>query len=106
MPKWPHTKSTQKIPLGPRAKTVRYYGLWHHAKRHLSSRAWLLLILEKPTDPAGPVKIADLLKALSQLAEIGDRQYASDEHLQSPSCPHCGSDRTILLAEWPPPRLL
>ena len=25
---------------------VRYYGLWHHSRRNLASRAWLLLFLE------------------------------------------------------------
>jgi len=83
---------------------VRYYGLWHHSKRNLSSRAWLLLILEKPTDAAGPVKIADLLEALSQLAEIDDRQYpGDDDDAAKPRCPHCGSARTRFLAECPRP---
>ena len=81
---------------------VRYYGLWHHSKRDLSSRAWLLLILQKPTDTAGPLKIADLLEAFGQLAEIDDRQYTGDDDdPHRPCCPHCGSDRTTLLAEWP-----
>ena len=81
---------------------VRYYGLWHHSKRDLSSRAWLLLILQKPTDTPGPLKIADLLEALGQLAEITDRQYQrDDDHADRPCCPHCGSTRTTLLAEWP-----
>ncbi|HUT94980.1 MAG TPA: tyrosine-type recombinase/integrase, partial [Thermoguttaceae bacterium] len=44
---------------------VRYYGLWHPSRRHLASRAWLLRILQKPTDADGPLKIADLLEALS-----------------------------------------
>jgi hypothetical protein len=81
---------------------VRYYGLWHHGKRDLSSRAWQLLILQKPTDTAGPLKIADLLEALGQLAEIDDRQYPGDDgDADTPCCPHCGSLRTTLLAEWP-----
>ena len=81
---------------------VRYYGLWHHSKRNWSSRAWMLLILEKPTDTAGPAKIADLLEALSQLAEIDDRQYpGDDDDADRPCCPHCGSTRTTLLAESP-----
>ena len=29
---------------------VRYYGLWHPSKRSQSNRAWVLLILETPTD--------------------------------------------------------
>ena len=82
---------------------VRYYGLWHHSKRNLSSRAWLLLILEKPTNAAGPVKIADLLEALGQLALRDDGQYpGDDDDAGRPCCPHCGSTRTTLLAEWPP----
>jgi len=81
---------------------VRYYGLWHHSKRHLSNQAWLLLILEKPTDAVAPVKIADLIGALSQLAEIDDGQSPGDEvhDVSSPCCPHCGSNQTRLLAEW------
>ena len=84
---------------------VRYYGLWHHSKRDLSSRAWLLLILQKPIDTAGPLKIADLLEASRQLAEIDDGQYSGDDDhadADSPYCLHCGSTRTTLLAEWPP----
>jgi hypothetical protein len=83
---------------------VRYSGLWHHSKRHLSSRAWLLLILEKPADTVGPVKIPDLLEAVSQLAESDDDQYTGDvddDYPSNPRCPHCGSTRTRLLAECP-----
>ena len=81
---------------------VRYYGLWHHSKRRLSSRAWLLLTLEKPTDGIGPLKIADLIGALSQLAEIDEGQSLSDEvhDVDRPCCPRCGSHRTRFLAEW------
>ncbi len=84
---------------------VRYYGLWHHSKRELASRAWLLLILQKPVHAVSPMKIADLLEALHQLVEIDGRQYTSDENddLESPCCPRCGSVRTTLLAQWPPP---
>ncbi len=73
---------------------VRYYGLWRHSKRDLSNRAWLLLIFQKPSDTVGPVKIADLLEALSQLAEIDDGQDVGnegDDNADSPRCPHCGS---------------
>ena len=86
---------------------VRYYGLWHHSKRDLSSRAWLLLILQKPTDMLSPPKIADLLEALDQLTEMDDRQHPGGENddPENPPCPHCGSSRTTLLAEWPPPGL-
>jgi hypothetical protein len=81
---------------------VRYYGLWHHSKRHLSSRAWLLLVLEKPTDAVGTMKIADLIGALTQLAEITDGEFPGDKvhDVDSPCCPYCGSKRTRLLAEY------
>ena len=84
---------------------VRYYGLWHHSKRNLSSRAWVLLTFQQPTDAAGPVKIADLLEALCQLAEIDDRQSTGDDDDDAgrPHCPHCGSARTRVLAECPRP---
>ena len=80
---------------------VRYYGLWHHSKRHLSSQAWLLLVLEEPTDAVGPVKIADLVEALGQIDEIDDGPIPTDEvrDVDSPCCPQCGSNRTRLLAE-------
>jgi len=63
------------------------------------------LILQKPTDADGPLKVADLLEALGQLAEIDDRQPMgdADNNPDSPCCPHCGSARTTLLAEWPRP---
>ena len=77
---------------------VRYYGLWHPSKRDLASRAWLLLILQKPTDTAGPPKIADLLEALGQLTELSDQPLDGPDN---PSCPYCGSPRTSLLARWP-----
>ncbi len=80
---------------------VRYFGLWHHSKRNLSNRAWLLLILEKPTDAAHPVKIADLLEGLDQLAEIHDNIRDEDHDADRPCCPHCGSTKTRLIAKWP-----
>ena len=81
---------------------VRYYGLWHHSKRDLSSRAWLLLMLQRPTDAVSKVKIADLLEALSEPAESDDAQYTGDEHhADVHCCPYCGSARTRILAEWP-----
>jgi hypothetical protein len=80
---------------------VRYYGLWHHSKRDLASRAWLLLMLQRPTDAESKVKIADLVEALSELADGDDDQYTGEKHDDdAPCCPHCGSARTRLLAEW------
>jgi hypothetical protein len=82
---------------------VRYSGLWHHSKRHLSSRAWLLLTLETTTDAVGPLKIADLVEALSQLGDTEGDPYAGNEgdDADTPCCPRCGSTRTRLLGDWP-----
>ena len=79
---------------------VRYYGLWHSSKRDLASRAWLLLILQNPAHTAGPPKIAELIEALDELAEL-DEPPISDGDADKPCCPYCGSPRTTLLAEWP-----
>ena len=86
---------------------VRYYGLWHPSKRDLSHRAWLLLILQTPSDSVGPVKIADLLEVMGQLAETDDSQDLGDNDVgaDSPCCPHCGSTRTAFIGEWPRPRM-
>jgi hypothetical protein len=82
---------------------VRYYGLWHPSKRSQSNRAWILLILEKPTAAAAPPKIADLLEALGQLAELSDEDLRDAQRVgeDTPCCPYCGSARTSLVAERP-----
>jgi hypothetical protein len=82
---------------------VRYYGLWHASKRDLASRAWLLLILQKPTDTASPPKIADLLEALGQFTELTEQAFDGEEldGEDTPCCPYCGSPRTSLLGRWP-----
>ena len=81
---------------------VRYYGLWHASKRDLANRAWLLLMLQRPTDVDSKVKIADLIEALSQRAESDEDQCTGNVHDDdTPCCPHCGSARTRLLAELP-----
>jgi hypothetical protein len=77
---------------------VRYYGLWHPSKCDLASRAWLLLILHKPTTTAFPPKIADLLEALGQLTELSEQPF---DDADSPPCPYCGSPHTVLLAQCP-----
>jgi hypothetical protein len=82
---------------------VRYYGLWHSSKRKESNRAWVLLILETPTDMANPPKLTDLLEALGQRTELTDQvlHNAEDDDVDAPRCPHCGSSRVRLLGEWP-----
>jgi hypothetical protein len=78
----------------------RYYGLWHASKRDLSSRAWLLLILQKPMDGTVPITMADLLNVLRQSNEDEDLNKPNDDD-RTPCCPHCGSTRTTLLGELP-----
>ena len=78
----------------------RYYGLWHASKRDLSSRAWLLLILQKPMDATVPITIAKLLDELNQPGEDEDLKAHHDDD-RTPCCPHCGSARTTMLMELP-----
>ncbi|MGB3123959.1 MAG: transposase [Pseudomonas sp.] len=78
----------------------RYYGLWHSSKRDLSSRAWLLLILQNPLNEIVPLTIADLLNVLSQPGEDEDRKDPQDDD-RTPCCPHCNSSRITLLNELP-----
>jgi len=80
---------------------VRYYGLWHSSKRDLSSRAWLLLMLQNPIDASVPMTIANLLDLLSQPCEDEDLKNPDDDDRSRPCCPHCGNARTTLLGELP-----
>lgn len=81
---------------------VRYYGLWHHSKRHFSGQAWLLLTLDSPIPVASPRNIADVLTAVNQDSEPkpnDDTVHADGTH-ETPCCPHCGGTSTTLLAEY------
>ena len=78
----------------------RYYGLWHASKRDLSSRAWLLLILNHPVDTSVPITMAHLLDVLSQPDDEADLTTPGDDD-RNPCCPHCGSTRTTLVGESP-----
>ncbi len=78
----------------------RYYGLWHASKRDLSSRAWLLLILQKPMNGAVPITMANLLDVFSQPSEAEGLKDPNDDG-RTPCCPSCGSGRTTLLVELP-----
>jgi Putative transposase/Transposase zinc-binding domain len=83
---------------------VRYYGLWHNSKRSLSSQAWLLLVLDKPTQAADSANIADLLTAMSKYAEPEPKDDSDhqDHAADNPCrCPYCGGTNTTLLAEYP-----
>jgi hypothetical protein len=79
---------------------VRYYGLWHPSKRTEANRAWVLLILDTPADATRPLKLADLLEALGQLADQTSADPRDDD-ADCPRCPYCDSARTRLLGEYP-----
>ena len=82
---------------------VRYYALWHPSQREQSNRAWVLLILTTPADPARPLKVTSLCEVLSELRELTDQALNEvlDPDAKLPRCPHCGSCRTRLLGEYP-----
>jgi hypothetical protein len=74
---------------------LRYYGLWHHSKRHLQERARLLLSLLAPVRLAQCLQIADVAAEANRLSEGKDVA----EEGSSPSCPRCGRPRVELLQE-------
>ena len=74
---------------------LRYYGLWHHSKRHLQERARLLLSLLAPARLAESLLIADLAAE----AERAQEGQGAPAEAFSPSCPHCGSHRVERLRE-------
>jgi hypothetical protein len=82
---------------------VRYYGLWHPSKRSQSNRAWVLLTLEALVNTPEPPKLADLVQTLGQVTEGTDQpgHEGMEENTVAPRCPHCGSNQTRLLGEWP-----
>jgi hypothetical protein len=82
---------------------VRYYGLWHASKRGLSARAWVLLILETPTDTTRPRSLADMLAPWNQALQCTDPPSLELSEHGTPClrCPCCGSVRTRLLGEYP-----
>ncbi len=82
---------------------VRYYGLWHPSKRSQSARAWVLLMLETPSESHRPLKLADLLQTLSLPAQATDATLPDppENETACPRCPHCASVSTRLLGEFP-----
>jgi hypothetical protein len=79
---------------------VRYYGLWHHSKRDLQRRAWLLLILDSPSQAIPQLSIADIALEASRGADEQNRDHESrQEQGFCPRCPNCNSDRVIHLYE-------
>lgn len=74
---------------------LRYYGLWHHSKRHLQVQARLLLSF------LGPVRLAECLLIPDVAAETNRLSEGKDAPGEgfSPPCPHCGSQRVEHLQE-------
>jgi hypothetical protein len=81
---------------------VRYYGLWHHSKRHVSNRIWLLLQLHNPGTVIGSGNIADVLAHLSDPTSNDGGSLRDPDHDSGRTCrcPSCGSTRTKLLGEY------
>jgi len=82
---------------------VRYYGLWHHSRRKLANRAWLLLMLDWPSGN-DKVTIAELIELISSPTDDASNPMAGDSDIEqstseTPRCPHCGSESTVLLGE-------
>jgi Putative transposase len=63
---------------------VRYYGLWHSSKRSQSNRAWVLLTLEGLVRTPEPLRLADLLQALSQGTQEPDQPDATGAQRRPP----------------------
>ena len=83
---------------------VRYYGLWHPSRRKLAQSVWLLLLLDQSPFEGKPVKLTELLEAMSRFAEPEENVAEDATHsprADLPCCPHCGSQHTKLLMEWP-----
>jgi len=82
---------------------VRYYGLWHHSRRKLANRAWLLLMLTG-TPSNDKVTIAELIESMSSPTDDALNPMTGDSCIDQaaadmPRCPHCGSESTVLLGE-------
>jgi hypothetical protein len=63
---------------------VRYFGLWHPAKRDLASKARLLLLLEQPQSTPATVGVETDRIDDAGLATAGDADSVSTQ-----ICPHC-----------------
>jgi Putative transposase/Transposase zinc-binding domain len=75
---------------------VRYYGLWHPARRQHAQRARLMLLLDRPATPS-PIK---------QSADTGDRASDSSAnhtpHDDTRICPCCKQGRLLRVARLYP----
>jgi hypothetical protein len=71
---------------------VRYYGLWHPARRPLAARVRQLLSLQTPAPPLDPE--ADILRPAPEPAQPF-----------RPTCPHCGCQELVFVREIPRPRI-
>jgi Putative transposase/Transposase zinc-binding domain len=84
---------------------VRYYGLWHPARRDQAHRAWVLLVLAAPAEAGPPLKLSRLSEALSELLGVADPACDAvadrDWDTSGPRCPRCGSCRARLLGDFP-----
>jgi Putative transposase/Transposase zinc-binding domain len=75
---------------------IRYFGLWHPAKRDLATRARLLLLLDPPAPPKAAAECQRATDPNDQPA-LADRRAA-----EPPVCPHCQLGHLILIGRLTP----
>jgi len=73
---------------------VRYYGLWHPARREHAQRARLMLLLDRPTPPA-PTMLS--VKTSDRTADRSANCTPSNEIRTCPCCKHGRLVRTVRL---------
>ena len=76
---------------------VRYYGLWHHSKRRQQHALRLLESLSRPCSASAPAEIGALATQAEALA-AADPSTPGDGAFR-PTCPHCGCERVVAIAE-------
>jgi hypothetical protein len=74
---------------------VRYFGLWHPAKRDLAARVRLMLLLDQPPAPA--TAAAD-----NATDPTGDHARGALGSAQPPACPQCRIGHLILIRRLTP----
>jgi hypothetical protein len=75
---------------------VRYFGLWHPAKRDLAARARLMLLLDQPAPPG---IAAECLPASDPNSNEASGNPAS---AQPPTCPRCRIGHLVLIQRLTP----
>jgi len=78
---------------------VRYFGLWHPAKRDLAARVRLMLLLDQPAAPA--TAAASQPEAASADADTSN-PGSTEPPVEPPVCPHCHIGHLLLIGRLTP----